>query len=148
MIFRSGGRSGRSTSDTGQVTVAVAILAVGLLTVVTLVYWQGVRLRAGRRAADVAEEAARAGAGQLDRRRAYSGGVYVVDPSAAIAQARTYLKTTGSSGTVTGISGRRIQVSVTVTEPASGLGLIGVTSISVTRGAIADLVTGVVTEGH
>jgi hypothetical protein len=129
--------------DAGSVTVATLILAVGFLMVVSLVYFQGVKLRAGRQAGNIAEEAARAGAGQLDRDRAYSSGATAVDAFAARSQARAYLTAAGVSGTVTVSAARSVTVTVTFTQPAPGLGLIGVDSISVTRTASATLVPGV-----
>jgi len=137
--------------DRGQITVAVVILAVGALTVVGLVYFGGLKLRAGREAGNIAEEAARAGAGQLGA-GTYTGGTATLDPAAAVARARAYLASAsqangGVSGTVTLVSGTRVRVTVTVTRPAAMLDLIGASSIGVTRSATADLTVGVRT-GH
>ncbi|MFF5265193.1 hypothetical protein ACFY4C_40450 [Actinomadura viridis] len=111
--------------------------------VISMVHFQGLKLRAGREAGSIAEEAARAGAGQLNRSRAYSTGVKVVDPAAAARQARAYLNASGAPGTVTTVGSRQVRVTVTITRPTPMLSIIGVGSVSVTRTATADLVTGV-----
>lgn len=137
-------------SQEGTITVAGMMLALVFLVMVSLVYWQGVQLRAARQAASLAEEAARAGAGQLDRDRTYIGAVPVLDRAAALAQARAYLAAAASgdtpglsvSGQVTVSGPRTVTVTVTVTRPAPGLDLIGVTSIRATRSASAEMVTG------
>jgi hypothetical protein len=129
--------------DAGHVTLFVAILSVGVLLVISMVYFQGLQLRAGREAGNLAEEAARAGAGQLDRDRAYRTGVSVVDPSAAVVQARAYLAAAGATGTATAVGTRQVRVTVTITRPAPILSIIGIGSVSVTRTATADLVVGV-----
>ncbi len=129
--------------DRGQVTVFVVILSVGILLVISMVYFQGLKLRVGREAGNIAEEAARAGAGQLDRERAYRTGVTVVDPAQAVTQARTYLAAAGVTGTATAVGTRQVRVTVTVTRPAPILSIIGMESVSVTRSASADLVVGV-----
>lgn len=120
-----------------QLTVAAAILAVAVLMVVGLVYFGGLKLRVGREAAAIAEESARAGAGELDRSRAYTSGRKVVDPAAAVARARHYLAAASQNGGVTGSvaleGGTTVRVTVTVTRPAAMLDLIGVSSISVTQ---------------
>jgi hypothetical protein len=133
--------------DGGQITLAVVIFSVGALMIVSLVYFQGIKLRAGREAGNIAEETARAGAGQLDRSRAYTSGVKAVDPAAAVASARAYLASRGHQGDVTGsvvpVGGAQIRVTVTITRPAPLLSLIGVSTITVTRSATADLIVGV-----
>lgn len=144
---RRGRRDRRPRGDGGQITIGVVILSVGALLVVSLVYFQGVKLRAGREAGNIAEEASRAGAGQLDRGRAYTSGTAVIDPAAAIARARAYLAASGHnagvSGTVALIDGNKIKVTVTITRPAPMLSLIGLSAVSVTRSATADLTVGV-----
>lgn len=145
--IRRGARGRRAYGDAGQITIGVVILSVGVLLVVSLVYFQGVKLRAGREAGNIAEEASRAGAGQLDRGRAYTSGTAVVDPAAAVARARAYLAASaqngGVSGTVAVIGGNKVKVTVTITRPAPMLSLIGVSAVTVTRSATADLTVGV-----
>ncbi|MGP4030105.1 pilus assembly protein TadG-related protein [Actinomadura sp. 3N407] len=119
------------------------LLAVGALMVTSLVYFQGLKLRAGREAGNVAEEAARAGAGQLNRAQVYRTGVKSIDPEAAVRQARAYLAGAGQRGTVTTVGARRVRVTVTISRPAPMLSLIGVETVTATRTATADLVTGV-----
>ncbi|TDC79754.1 hypothetical protein E1285_35685 [Actinomadura sp. 7K507] len=132
-----------AAGDRGQVTVFVVLLSLGALMVTSLVYFQGLKLRAGREAGNVAEEAARAGAGQLNRAQVYRTGVKSIDPEAAVRQARAYLARAGQRGTVTTVSTRRVRVTVTISRPAPMLSLIGVETVTVTRTATADLVAGV-----
>lgn len=103
--------------------------------------WDGTaKLRAGREAYNIAEEAARAGAGYVDRRAAYTDGRYVVDQAAALRAARSYLTATGYTGSAAPTGAHAIQVRVRVTEPTLFLALIGINDIAVTGTATARLV--------
>lgn len=133
---------GPGSSERGSITVAGTIFTIGFLMVASLVYFQGVKLRAAREAGNIAEEAARAGAAQLDRHRAYTSGTAAIDPATAVARTRAYLTATGVPGTVHLSGTRTVTVTVTITKSAAGLDLIGVNSISATRTASADLVPG------
>lgn len=108
-----------------------------------MVYDGGAKLRAGQQANHLAEEAARAGAGQIDRDRAYAGGRFVVDRGAAVRAAQSYLGTTGNAGTAVPVGATKIRVQVTVRKPTALLSLIGIGSMQVTRTATADLLSGV-----
>jgi Flp pilus assembly protein TadG len=119
------------------------VLAFIFLVLVGLVLDGGAKLRAGREAAAIAEEAARAGAGQIDRNRAYTRGSFIIDRGAAVRAANNYLAAAGRTGTVTPVSATRIEVSVTVSKPTVMLSLIGIGSMTVTSTATADLLTGV-----
>lgn len=130
--------------DRGSITLFVAILFLALLAAAGLVVDGGTKIRAARQASSIAEEAARAGAGQIDQNRAYArGGRFVVDRTAAVGAARAYLANSGNSGTVSVINGQRIRVTVTVSKPTTLLSLIGIGKISVTKTATADLLQGI-----
>ncbi|MEV4296347.1 pilus assembly protein TadG-related protein [Microbispora rosea] len=90
------------TRDRGSVTLLTAVAVFPLMLVLAGFLRDGTaKLRAGREAYNIAEEAARAGAGYVDQRAAYTDGRYIVDQAAALRAARSYLATTGHTGTAT-----------------------------------------------
>lgn len=130
-------------AERGSITPYALIFITVLMLFVGLAVDGGAKLRAGWEAVGIAEEAARAGAGQIDRAAAYEGRDFVVDRGAAVRAARAYLSATGRNGTV-GIGGpNSIRVRVTVTKPTWLLSLVGISSVSMTATATADLVSGV-----
>lgn len=133
----------RKPGDTGSYSLMAVVLAFIFLLLAGLVYDGGMKLRAGQRADNVAQEAARAGAGQIDRNRAYASGTFVVDPAVAVTAAESYLRSTGYNGTATAVGPHQIKVTVTVHQPSVLLSMIGVGSLDVTRTATADLLSGV-----
>src|SRR5437660_12856831 len=87
--------------DDGTLTLFTAITVIGLLVALGFIVDAGQKLQAGQQARAIAEEAARVGAGQVNRSAAYAhGGTFTVDPAAAAAAARTYLTQTGHAGAV------------------------------------------------
>lgn len=134
---------GRRGREQGFSTVATVILALALAVCAGIVADVNQKLRAGHEAAAVAQAAARAGGGQIDRAALYRSGRIRVDPGAATRAARAYLRTTGHTGTVSVASARTIQVTVTVTKPTALLSLIGIPTVQATATATADLVPGV-----
>ena len=133
------------TQDEGSISLLVVVFFLALLTAAGLVVDGGAKIRAARQASSVAEEAARAGAGQIDRDRAYTrGGRFVVNrTAAAAAAARTYLTNSGNDGSVTIVNGQKIRVTVTITKPTTLLAAIGVNEVTATKTATADLLQGV-----
>ncbi|TDD31196.1 hypothetical protein E1287_27145 [Actinomadura sp. KC06] len=132
------------TRDDGAISLLVIVFFLALLAAAGLVVDGGTKLRAAREASAVAEEAARAGAGRIDRDRAYTqGGRFVVDRTAAVSAARAYLASSGNTGSVTITSGQKIRVTVTITEPTLLLSAIGIDDLQVTKTATADLLQGV-----
>ncbi|SEG26166.1 Putative Flp pilus-assembly TadE/G-like [Thermomonospora echinospora] len=119
-----------------------------IISLVVLVFFGAVvdferKLEARHDAGIAAQEAARAGAGQVDLDRAYGGGRFVVDRQAAIRAAQRYLRAGGYSGAVTVAGPRAIRVHVTVTKSALFLPVIGVSTLRAEAEAVADLTTGV-----
>ncbi|WP_182884209.1 pilus assembly protein TadG-related protein [Microbispora sp. H10885] len=130
-------------AERGSITPYALVFILVLMLFIGLAVDGGTKLRAGWEAVGIAEEAARAGAGQIDRRAAYEGRDFIVDRGAAVRAARAYLSATGRPGTV-GLSGpNSIRVQVTVTKPTWLLSLVGLSSVSMTATATADLVSGV-----
>jgi Flp pilus assembly protein TadG len=125
------------------VTLYGLVLAIAMIALVALVVDGGAKLRAARQATGIAEEAARAGAGQADLPTAYSQGVYRIDRLAAIGAAQDYLAATGHRGSVRVTGATTVEVTVRIEQPTLMLSLAGITSISVQGTAQAHLVTGV-----
>ena len=140
----SGGR--RPGLEAGAVAVTVAVLALALMMVVGMVFEGGVAIAAKRRAMNVAEQAARAGAEQLDIGAIRSTDKFVIDPAAARSAADAYLAAAGYSGSVS-VEGATVTVTgVQWTSPTSLLGLIGVRFGGTTPAARARNLHGIVVE--
>lgn len=136
-------------NDRGSITLLVLMFVIALLAAAGLVVDGGTKLRAARQADAVAEEAARAGAGQIDRSRAYAhGGRFVIDRQTATNAARSYLVLSGNSGAVRATGAQTITVTVTISRPTIFLSAIGIDHVQVTKTATADLVQGVTGENR
>jgi Flp pilus assembly protein TadG len=133
--------------ERGSLTLMLAVLMAALLALAGLVIDGGRKLNESSSAYAVAQEAARAGAGMVDRSTAYRSGTFRVDEGQALAAARSYLASAGYSGAVTADGTQRIRVTVTVTEPTLVLSLIGIDTMTSTGSAVASLVTGVTGPG-
>ncbi|MBN6050740.1 hypothetical protein JYK22_02245, partial [Nonomuraea sp. RK-328] len=129
--------------DRGAITPYAVIFICILMIFIGLSVDGGAKLRAGWEAVGVAEEAARAGAGQVDRRAAYRGQDFVIDRGAAVRAAQAYLSASGHRGTVSISGPASIRVSVTVSKPTWLLSMVGLSSVSMTATATAGLVSGV-----
>jgi Flp pilus assembly protein TadG len=125
----------------------LAVLMVALLALAGLVIDGGRKLNEAENAYAIAQEAARAGAGQVDTSVAYGSGVFRVDQARAITAAQDYLASAGYQGSVTADGTDAIRVSVTVTQQTAVLSLIGIDTMSSTGTAVASLVTGVTGPG-
>src|SRR5262249_50793971 len=129
------------SEDSGSLTLFTVIVAIAMLVATGFIVDAGLKLQAAQTAHEVAAEAARAGAAQVNRSAAYSvGGQFTTDPAAAVTAAEAYLSQSGHTGSVTVAGNRTIQVTVTVTVPAVFTREIG---ISATETATANLVQGV-----
>ena len=127
-------------AERGAIGVFLAVLVPGLLLIVGLAVDGGAKVAATQRANAIADEAARAGGQALDVSAALTGQVRV-DPAAAVAAAQDYLSRTGVQGTVTVVDADTLQVSTTLSEPTTFLGLIGISTLTVEGTGTADLVT-------
>ncbi len=137
----------RADGERGSLTLMLAVLMVALLALAGLVIDGGRKLNQSASAYAIAQEAARAGAGMVDRSAAYRSGTFLVNEGEALAAARAYLTGAGYNGSVTPDGTRRIRVTVTVTEPTLVLSLIGIDTMTSTGSAVASLVTGVTGPG-
>jgi Flp pilus assembly protein TadG len=131
----------RLRGDRGSATA----WAIGIVAVVALlsgaVLDGGNAMAARVQALDIAQQAARAGANQLDLGALRNQGVVRIDPGAAQAAADAFLREAGATGTATATPA---QVSVTVTrsQPTLVLQAIGVDAIGMTATATAVPQTG------
>jgi Flp pilus assembly protein TadG len=130
--------------DQGTLTLFTVVVAVGLLAAIGFITDAGQKLAAAAQAQAVAEEAARAGAAEVNQSAAYSGtGRLTVDPALAVEAARAYLASTGNAGTITVTGPTLVTVTVTVTKPAVFGEVIGISQLSATETATAQLTVGV-----
>jgi len=108
-------------------TVLAALFMIVVIFVMALIV-DGGNIRAGRRhAGDVAQEAARAAAQQIDEEVRFSTGQIVIHPGQARTAAFNVLGTAGATGTVT-IDGTEVTVQATLGTGTSMLGEINVTA--------------------
>lgn len=138
----------RPDGERGSLTLMLAVLMVALLALAGLVIDGGRKLNQSASAYAIAQEAARAGAGIVDRSAAYRSGTFRVDENQALAAARAYLAGAGYSGLVTPDGTQRIRVTVRVTQRTLVLSLIGIDTMSSTGSAVASLITGVTGPGR
>jgi hypothetical protein len=119
------------TDERGRVTAFVVVFVTAVLLFAGLVLDGGLALAAKVRAMGEAQEAARAGAQEIDLVAYRADGTVRLLPQQASAAAQRYLAAAGHTGAVS-IAGTTISVSVTVSQPTQLLGLIGIGSITVT----------------
>jgi len=133
------------TTDRGSATVFVVAFAGVLFACAGLAIDGGRAINARDRVNDVAEQAARAGAGELDETslRAVDGSV-VLDQDAAEAVAGRFVNQANPEYTVTPSADTgSVTVRVEWTYPTAILGIIGINSIPVSGTATAGPATGV-----
>jgi Flp pilus assembly protein TadG len=140
------GRPSRPRFDErGSVTLFAVVVVLGLLAMAGLVVDGGAKLTAQRRANNVAEQAARAGAQAADQ-AALRAGHTVLDPSRARLAALQYLSAAGhSAGRIT-VTGAALDVEVTASAPTAILGILGIHTLTVTGRGQARLLRGVYRE--
>jgi hypothetical protein len=117
--------------QSGRVTAFVVIIVTAVLLFAGLVLDGGLALAAKVRALGEAQEAARAGAQEIDLTAYRANGVLRLEPQQASAAARNYLAAAGHTGTVS-VAGNTVNVTVTVSQSTQLLPLIGIGSITVT----------------
>jgi len=142
-------RRRRRAGDEGALVVMMPVIAVGLMAMAGLVLDGGTALAAHGRAADVAQQAARAGADALDPTsvRHARPTRLVADPAAARAAANRVLAADAVSGTVT-VSGDTVTVRATVHKRTAIMSAIGVNTVQGTASATTAVLYGGTTEGR
>ncbi|WP_395107564.1 TadE/TadG family type IV pilus assembly protein [Actinomadura sp. SCN-SB] len=128
--------------DQGSLNVFAVVITLVVVIFFGAIVDFGQKLQARHDAYAIAQEAARAGAGQVDLDHAYAEGRFVVDHARSVRAAQSHLRASGQTGSVTVIGPRSIRVRVTITKPALFLSLIGIPTLTVNGVATADLVTG------
>jgi hypothetical protein len=115
----------------GRVTAFVVTIVTTALLFAGLVLDGGLALATKIRAIGEAQEAARAGAQEIDLAAYRADGALRLVPQEATTAAYDYLATTGHTGTVS-IMDNTVTVSITIDQSTQLLGLIGISSIVVT----------------
>lgn len=114
----------------GRVTAFVVVITTACLLFAGLVLDGGLALATKTQAIGHAQQAARAGAQELDLAAYRAGGQPQLDPEAARAAARRYLDAVGATGTVTA-DATTVRVHVDAQQHTQILGLIGLGTIPV-----------------
>jgi len=136
----------RARDERGQATAMVAILAVALLGLGALIFDGGQILTARREANNLARQAARAGAQQLDIAQARTG-TFTLDAAAADTAAREYLAGEGVTPTAVRVAGDRVEVTITLTQQTRLLSILGISKREVSATASARAARGVTGDG-
>ncbi|CAM3376529.1 pilus assembly protein TadG-related protein [Kibdelosporangium persicum] len=125
-------RTGRLREEQdGRVTAFVVIIALAALLFAGLVLDGGLALAAKVRAMGEAQEAARAGAQEIDLAAYRADGTLRLVPHQASAAAHSYLAAAGHTGTVS-VAGNTVNVTVSINQPTQLLGLVSIGSVTVT----------------
>lgn len=136
----------RAADDRGAISVILVLLTGALFGLAGLVWDGGRAITARQHAADLAEQAARAGANDLDVNAIRSHGSDVVDVSRAIADACRYVNVASpGSGCTATANGASVTVHVTTRTSTALLGIVGVSSLTTHGYATASAVRGVIT---
>jgi Flp pilus assembly protein TadG len=122
----------------------MAVMCLALFVLIGLVVDAGRAVSARSMAMTEAQQAARAGAGQLSIAALRSGQIEI-DPVGAMRAADAYLVSVGQSGT-TSVVGQTVTVHITANEPTVVLGIVGIDRIGVSVTATAINVHGVTKE--
>lgn len=134
--------------DAGVVTVLLLLLTPALFALGGLVLDGGTHLAARQHAAGLAEQAARAGADQLEITALRSTGTAVLDEPRARAAACRYVRTVEPDASCTAAvratpTGPEVEVRVRTRTPTVLLGLIGVNTLNTGAVGAAQAVSGI-----
>lgn len=134
-------RRRRGRGDEGLVTTYVVMLVSTLVLLCGLAFDGGLALSARQAAFAEAEQAARAGAAALST-AALRGGSVVPSAPSAVAAAEAYMRTAGHPGTAVVRGGEVVATVAPFRVSTPLLGLVGITSLSVSATAAASALTG------
>jgi Flp pilus assembly protein TadG len=137
-------QDGSRSREAGSLTAFVAVLCFSLFVLIGLVVDAGRAISARSIAMADAQQAARAGAGQLSL-GALRSGIVEVDPATAIQASDAYLASVGQPGT-TSVVGQTVTVRIDTIEPTVILGIVGIDRIGISVTASAIDVHGVTRE--
>jgi hypothetical protein len=112
-----------------------------VVIIAAAVFGGGVIFGARAHGYDLAQQAARAGAQQIDAATYRTNGVLRLDPDRAATAARQFLAAGGATGTVT-VTAARVTVTATSHQPTPMLAIFGIPTVTVTATASATPTTG------
>ncbi|MHB1010958.1 MAG: TadE/TadG family type IV pilus assembly protein [Cellulomonas sp.] len=118
--------------ERGSVTIWMITTALTMIVLVGLAVDLGGQVLAKQRAQVIAFEAARAGGQQLTGAQAVLGQAVTLNPAAAVAAADTYLAGAPDIAGAASVNGTVVVVDTTTTYTTMFLGIIGISSLSVT----------------
>jgi Putative Flp pilus-assembly TadE/G-like len=124
-----------SRLEQGSISAFVALLLVAVFALVGLVVDGGSALSARQSAADEAEQAARAGAGELSVDALRSGSLQL-NQSEAVAAAERFTVAAGHPGTAT-VSSGTVNVIIRYQIHTEILGMIGIDTLTISASASA-----------
>src|SRR6266545_1132028 len=127
--------------DDGLATVWMVFTVFLVVILAAVIFGGGVIFAARTHGYDLAQQAARAGAQQIDAATYRTSGVLRLDPARAATAARQFLAAAGATGTVT-VNAARITVTATSHQPTPMLASFGVTTVTVTSTASATPIVG------
>lgn len=130
----------RDQGERGSVTVWLALSSFVMMALVGLAVDLGGQVHTQQRAHDLAAQAARTGAEQVQAAPAIQGRYAGIDTSAARVAAQDYLDAAGVAGTVEVTDGDTITVTVTDSYDPKFLTFLGLNDLDVTGSATARLV--------
>jgi hypothetical protein len=137
------GRRRAPADQAGSLTAFVAVFCVALFALIGLVVDSGRAIATRSATMAEAQQAARAGAGQLSADSLRSGQVQI-DPEQAVRAVKDYLSETGQTGTTSvQVVGQTVTVHIAFEEPTVILGIVGIDHIQVAVTASAVNVHGV-----
>jgi hypothetical protein len=138
---------GNGEADRGSLMLYMIPMAVVLLMFAGLVFDGGTALAARGRAADLAAQAARAGADQVSQTSLRTGipAELRIDPGAARTAGQQVLSAAGATGTITVHGSDVVTVTARVPARTAILSAIGIRDASGTASASATIVHGVTT---
>jgi len=130
----------RQAAERGSISIWLALSSFVMIFLVGLAVDLGGQVHAQQRGHDLAAQAARTGAEEVQAGPAIEGRTLAIDAATARAAAQQYLRAAGVTGTVTVTGGDSLTVTVQDSYRTKFLGLIGITDLGVTSTATAHLV--------
>jgi Flp pilus assembly protein TadG len=121
-----------SRQERGSISIWLVTTGFAMIVLVGLAVDLGGQVHAQQHARAVADQAARTGGQQLDAAVAVRGDGAVTDTHLARQAATAHLTASGLTGTVAVTGGTTVTVNVRDTYPTTFLGIIGITSMTVT----------------
>jgi Flp pilus assembly protein TadG len=144
-------RAAGARDDRGAATIFVVGLSVMLFVLAGLVVDGGLAINARAQAADYAEQAARAGAQEIDEDVLRGSGNVVLDAAAAADAAEAFLAESGFTGrpnadATVDVAGDEVTVGVSRSYNTIMLSLIGINDFTVSADATARPAVGIADE--